>query len=289
MTISTLLVYTITGLTYGMLFFLIAVGLSIILGVMDIVNLAHGSFFMFGSYLAFSMMNQNLGFWSALLLSVLIVAAFGFLVEKFLLKKIHGNHLNQVLLTFGITFMFVDVIRLFWGTQTHMLNFPKILDFSINIGGSEFPSYRLFVVIVGLIIALILWYFESHTRIGAILRAGVDDKEMVSALGINVGLVFTGVFAFGAGLAAFGGVLGGPILGIYPTIGFEILVTSLTVLVVGGLGSWKGAFFAAILIGQIETWGQVLFESFSMILIFLLMLGVLTFKPTGLFSRRGSL
>lgn len=286
--VSIILTHTITGLTIGMVYFLIAVGLSIILGVMNIVNLAHGSFFMLGSYVAFTLINNHLGFWLALVLSVLITTLFGALVERLLLRKVYGNHLEQVLLTFGITIIMVDIVKWVWGTETFMIKSPAILDFTVSLGGGQMiPAYRFFVLASGIVIAFVLWYVDSRTRIGAIIRAGVDDKEMVGALGINVGFVFTLVFAFGAGMASLGGALGGPLFGLYPDLGFEVLVTSLIVVVIGGLGSWKGSFIAAIVIGLIETWGTVLMPSSTMMIVFLLMIAVLMFKPSGLMGRKG--
>lgn len=286
MSLSILSVQILTGLTYGMLFFLIAVGLSIILGVMNIVNLSHGTFFMIGGYITYSLLHQKIDFWFALILSVIAMAIFGIMVERFLLKNSYGKELEQVLLTFGLAFVLADGVKWIWGTDMHMLPTPAILDFSIPMGNVTFPVYRLFVVLVGCVIAVFLWYMESRTRIGSMIRAGVDDREMVSALGVNVNLLFSGVFAFGAGLAGLSGVLGSPVIGMYPGMDFDILVTSLIVIVIGGLGSWKGSFVSAILVGLIETLGKVWFPALSMVIVFLLMIVVLMIKPSGLFGRR---
>lgn len=285
MDLSILAVQVLTGLAYGMLLFMIAVGLSVIFGLMNIVNLAHGVFFVVGVYLAFSLMNRGLNFWLALALATLAMAVLGILVERGLLFRSYNDELSQVLLTFGLAFLLADVVRMVWGTRSRILPTPDALEFSVDLGGIGFPAYRLFVVVVGCLVAVMLWYLETRTRIGAIIRAGVDDREMVSALGINVTLVFAGVFAFGAGLAGLSGVLGGPILGMYPEMHFDILVTSLIVVVIGGLGTWKGAFVGAILVGMVETLGQVWFPSLALVIVFLMMTVVLVLKPTGLFGR----
>ncbi|WP_017437558.1 branched-chain amino acid ABC transporter permease [Saccharococcus caldoxylosilyticus] len=275
----------LTGLAYGMLYFMIAAGLTIILGVMNVVNLAHGTLFMLGAYIAFTFISDELNFWIALLLSVLLTTVLGIILEKLLIKHVYGKELEQVLLTFGLSFIIADVVKWIWGTEMQTLSAPALLNTSLSIGDMAFPLYRLFVVFIGCLLALLLWYLESKTRIGAIIRAGVDDRAMVGALGINVGLVFTGVFAFGAALAGLSGVLGGPLIGMYTGMDNEILVTSLIVVVIGGLGSWKGSFISAILIGVIETFGKVWFPSLSMLTVFLIMMIVLIIRPQGLFGR----
>ncbi|ADU93884.1 MULTISPECIES: branched-chain amino acid ABC transporter permease [Geobacillus] len=275
----------LTGVAYGMLYFMIAAGLTIILGVMNVVNLAHGTLFMLGAYIAFTFINEELNFWIALFLAVFLTAIFGLFLEKWLIKHVYGKELEQVLLTFGLSFIIADAVEWIWGTEMHTLPVPDLLSGSLSIGDTAFPVYRLFVVFIGCLLALLLWYLETKTRIGAIIRAGVDDRAMVSALGINVGLVFTGVFAFGAALAGLSGVLGGPLIGMYTGMDSEILVTSLIVVVIGGLGSWKGSFIGAIAIGVIETLGKVWFPSLSMLTVFLIMMIVLIIRPQGLFGR----
>ncbi|WP_025950113.1 branched-chain amino acid ABC transporter permease [Geobacillus thermocatenulatus] len=275
----------LTGVAYGMLYFMIAAGLTIILGVMNVVNLAHGTLFMLSAYIAFTFINEELNFWIALFLAVFLTAIFGLFLEKWLIKHVYGKELEQVLLTFGLSFIIADAVEWIWGTEMHTLPVPDLLSGSLAIGSTAFPLYRLFVVFIGCLLALLLWYLETKTRIGAIIRAGVDDRAMVSALGINVGLVFTGVFAFGAALAGLSGVLGGPLIGMYTGMDSEILVTSLIVVVIGGLGSWKGSFIGAIAIGVIETLGKVWFPSLSMLTVFLIMMIVLIIRPQGLFGR----
>lgn len=290
MDLSTLLVQLLTGLAYGMLLFMISVGLSVIFGLMGIVNLAHGVFFVAGAYIALSVLDMGANFLVALITAMLAMAVIGVLVigvlvERGLASRSYGNELGQVLLTFGLAFIFADVIKMVWGSALRTLPTPSALDFSLTFAGITFPAYRLGVMLVGCLLAVVVWYLETRTRIGAIIRAGVDDREMVSALGINVTLVFAGVFAFGAALAGLGGVLAGPILGMHPDMGFEILVVSLIVVVLGGLGTWKGAFVGAILVGMVQTFGQAYFPSLSLVIVFLLMAAVLLIRPTGLFGR----
>ncbi|ATY85455.1 branched-chain amino acid ABC transporter permease [Kyrpidia spormannii] len=285
MSLSILFVQILTGLAYGMLYFMIAAGLTIILGVMNVVNLAHGTFFLIGAYVAYTLVSKHLGFWLALILSVGVTAILGLVIERLLIHRVYGKELEQVLLTFGLTFMLSDAAKWIWGTDIQTIPVPRVLDFSISVGSVDFPAYRLFIVAVGGALAVILWLLENRTRIGAIIRAGVDDRAMVTALGINVGAVFTGVFAFGAALAGLGGVLGGPLIGVYTGLDGDILVTSLIVVTVGGLGSWKGPFVGALLIGLMDTLGKVWFPSFSMLVIFLLMVVILLIRPRGLFGR----
>ena len=285
MSLSIFSVQLLTGLAYGMLYFMIAAGLTIILGVMNVVNLAHGALFMIGAYIAFTFISLETGFWTALVLTVIISAILGIIIERFLIRQVYGKELEQVLLTFGLSFIIADSTKWIWGTEIHTIVIPALLDQSLTVGSMVFPVYRLFIVLIGLGIAFFLWYFESRTRVGAIIRAGVDDRLMVSALGINVGLVFTGVFAFGAALAGLSGVLGGPLIGMYTGMDAEILVTSLIVVVIGGLGSWKGSLSGAVLIGLIETFGKIWFPSLSMLIIFILMMIVLLIRPQGLFGK----
>jgi branched-chain amino acid transport system permease protein len=283
--VDIIFVQLLTGLAYGMLYFMIAAGLTIILGVMNVVNLAHGAFFLLGTYIAYTFISLKVSFWVALLLSITVTAVLGIIVEKLLIRRLYGKELEQVLLTFALTFIIADSAKWIWGTEMQTIAVPALLNSSISVGTLVFPVYRVFVVLTGCALAVLLWYLESRTRIGAIIRAGVDDRSMVSALGINVGLIFTGVFAFGAGLAGLSGVLGGPLIGMYTGMDSDILVTSLIVVVIGGLGSWKGSFIAAILIGLIETFGKIWFPSLSMLIVFLLMVVVLIIRPQGLFGR----
>lgn len=278
-----LLIQFLNGLAYSMLLFLLAAGLSLIFGLLDVVNLAHGSFYMFGAYVGLSLAGWTGNFWAALVLAPLAIGGLGFLLEAALLRPLYRRgHLDQVLLTFGLAFVFMDLARWIWGADVRSFPPPPILAGSLTIGGAAFPVYRLFIIGFGLLLALLLWLLLERTRLGAIVRAGVSDREMVSGLGVNIGLVFSAVFGVGSALAALAGVIAGPVLSLYPGMDFEVLISTLIVVVVGGMGSLAGSFLGSILIGQAETFGKVLFPQVVLILVFGVMAAVLLIRPTGL-------
>jgi branched-subunit amino acid ABC-type transport system permease component len=278
----------LNGLAYSMLLFLLAAGLSLIFGLADIVNLAHGGFYVLGAYLGLSIARWSGSFWVALLTVPFLTAAAGFLLEwEFLRPLYRRTHLDQVLLTFGFAFVFTDVTRWLWGASVQSLPPPPGLDRSLPILGMSFPAYRLFVIALGGALALALWLGWGRSRLGAIVRAGVASKEMTQALGINVSAVFTGVFAFGTGLAGLAGVAASPILGVFPGVDFETLVVTLVVVVVGGLGTLSGSFWGSLLIGEADTFGKTLLPQAALIVIYLVMATVLLVRPTGLFGGRG--
>ncbi|MFC5587786.1 branched-chain amino acid ABC transporter permease [Sporosarcina soli] len=279
------IINTLSGLTYGMLLFLMASGLSIVFGLMRVINLAHGSFYLLGSYIAYAFVHKGFNFWVALILATVIVMVLGLIIERLLISRIHGNETAQILLTVGLIFVIGDITLWIWGGNFLSIPMPEILSASIQIGESQFPAYRILVILAGIVFATLLWFFENKTHIGMIVRAGVDDMEMVGALGFNIKVVFSAVFVFGAGLAAFGGVLGGPILGMYPMMEFEILINALIIVLIGGLGSWKGAFIGAVLIGIVDAFGKIYIPSLSMLIIFGIMVIVLVIKPSGLFGE----
>jgi len=283
--ISTLMLQILAGLSYGMLLFMIACGMTIIYGLMHVMNMAHGSFFALGAYVTYSMVHAKLGFWPSLLIAAAVVALLGVVIERLLLNNMYGKMNEQVLITFGILYVVQDLIKWIWGTDILTIGVPKILNFSIAMGDIMFPAYRLFVIAFGILVAVALWYMEAKTQTGAIIRAGVDDREMLGALGVNVKLVFACVFMFGAALAAIGGAMAGPILGLYNGMDMEILTLSLVIVVIGGLGTWKGTFVSALIVGMIETFGQVYFPNFSMAIVFVFMVIVLIVKPSGLFGK----
>lgn len=277
----------LNGLAYGMLLFLLAAGLSLIFGIMDILNLAHGSLYMLGAYLAFSLAQAFNNFWLAMILAPLLVGLISLVLEASLLRiSYNKGHLTQVLLTFGLAYVFNDLVRWIWGADIRSLTPPTAISGSLEIMGQTFPRYRIFVVFLGLAIALLLWFFQEKTRWGAIVRAGVSDKEMVSGLGINIRLVFTLIFALGGTLAGLSGVAAGPIMGLFPGMDFETLIFALIVVVVGGLGSFTATFGGAIIIGLADTFGKVWFPEASLFLIFAIMAIVLLVKPQGLFGGR---
>jgi branched-subunit amino acid ABC-type transport system permease component len=249
---------------------------------MWVVNLAHGSLFLLGAYVALTIWRITGSFWIALIISPIAIGLVGILIERIWLKRFYSRgHMDQVILTLGFSLVFTDVFKFFWGVDIHALSPPPVLQGVIHIIRSQFPSYRLFVILVGVGLCVITWLFIERTKIGALIRAAVSDRDMVSGLGFNVGAIFSSMFAFGTFLAGLGGVFAAPILGIYLGLDSEILITTFIVIVVGGLGSITGAFWASILIGILETYGRALFPQFAMFLTFALMAIVLLARSRG--------
>lgn len=276
----------LNGLAYGVLLFLLSVGLTLIFGMLDVVNLAHGSFYMLGAYAGLALIAATGNFWLALVLAPIVVGGLGALVERTCLRPLYRRPpLDQVLLTFGLIYLFEDLVKWVWGGRIRSIPSPALFSESVNIAGAIVPSYRLFVIGFGLLMALGLWLVIERTRLGAIIRAGVFDAEMTAGLGINIHRVFTGVFAFGTALAALSGVIAGPIQSAYPAMGSEILVRTLIVVVVGGLGSLKGSLAGSLIIGQAETFGKAWLPEVSMLMIYLVMALVVLLRPQGLFGR----
>jgi branched-subunit amino acid ABC-type transport system permease component len=273
-----------------MLLFVMAAGLSLIFGQMNVINLTHGGFYLLGGYIGLTMIRQFDNFWLALILAPLLVGGLGLIIEYFFLRRLYGahRHLDQVLFTFGLALIASDLIQLTWGAYVESVPPPPLLAGQIPIFAIQFPIYRLSLILFGLLLAGLLWLFIERTRLGAIVRAGVSDAQMVSGLGINIHLVFAGVFALGTALAALAGVIGAPVRTLYPGLDFEILILTLVVVVVGGLGTLKGAFWGSLLIGMADTFGKALIPRFSLFLIFAVMAIVLLFRPSGLFGLKES-
>ena len=283
------IIQCLNGLVYSMLLFVMAAGLSLIFGQMNVINLAHGSFYLLGGYIGLLIVRHLGNFWLALLLAPIIVGILGLLIEYFFLRRLYGahRHLDQVLFTFGLALIAADLIRWNWGAYVEAVPDPSLLAGQALVFGIQFPLYRLSLLGFGLAIALLLWLLIGRTRLGAIIRAGVSDAQMVSGLGINIHLVFSGVFAIGAALAALAGVIGAPVLNLYPGLDFEILILTLVVVVVGGLGTIKGAFFGSLVIGMADTFGKALLPEFALFLIFFVMAAVLMLRPSGIFGLTG--
>lgn len=280
------LIQLMNGLSYAFLLFILASGLSLMFGLMRIVNMAHGSYYLFGAYVGYTVSKATGNFFIAVVAGAVSVTVIGLLMERFLFRLLYKQELEQVLLTFGFIYIFADVCKWIWGGSILSIAKPAILAPSVNLFHVTFPTYRLGIIIIGLVIAVALWYFHERTRIGAIIRAGVDDREMVSGLGINVGTYFTLIFALGAALAGLGGVIGGPFISIYPGLDLQILILALIVVVIGGLGSLTGAFLGSILIGLADTFGKAYLPQFAMFTIFAVMALVLIFRPSGLLGRK---
>jgi branched-subunit amino acid ABC-type transport system permease component len=284
---DTAFIQLLNGLAYSLLIFLIAAGFSLIFGMMNVINLAHGSFYMLGAYFAYSIVSRSgENFWLALLVAPLGVAVVGVVLELGYLRPVYKRgHLDQVLLTFGFAYVFSDIVRTVWGSDIRSLAYTPLLQGAVEIFGRPYPLYRFTVILFGLSMALVLWLVLERTRLGSVVRAGVADPEMVSGLGINITVVFTAVFAAGAALAALSGVIAGPILGMHPGMDFDVLIVALIVVVVGGLGTLSGSFWGSLLIGIADTFGKVLQPDFSMALTFAVMAAVLLLRPAGLFGR----
>jgi branched-chain amino acid transport system permease protein len=279
----------LNGLVYGVLLFLIAAGLSLIFGLMNVVSLAHGSFFMLGAYFGLSIFKITGSFWWALVLAPIPVIVFGVLMELLFLRPLYRRgHLDQVLLTFGFTFVFLDLVQTLWGRTVLRLPAPPSLQGTVQIGLGVFSAYRLCLIGFGFAIALLLWLFLERSRIGAMVRAGVDNAVMAAGLGANIPALFTGIFGFGVALAALGGIAAAPVLGLYPGMDSEILIPAFIVIVIGGMGSLRGAFVGSLLIGVADTFGKAYFQSIALFLIYLAMTAVLLIRPQGLFGIKYS-
>jgi branched-chain amino acid transport system permease protein len=279
------LVLAVNSVTLGGLLFLLSAGFSLIFGLMKIPNLTHGSFFMLGAYLAVSLMRAGVGFWAAAVLSGLLVAAFGGLVERLILRRLPGAELAQVLVTLGLSFMIADVCLMVWTGDPIQVDTPAALRGSTALAGVAFPTYRLAVSAIAVVFAAALWALLERTRLGAMIRAGVDDPAMARVVGIRVSRLFTIVFCLGAWLAGFAGVIGGPILSVYPGLDGEMLPLALVVVILGGSGSLLGSLVGSFVVGFLYNFGQALFPELAYVVLFLPMLLVLVVRPQGLFGR----
>jgi branched-chain amino acid transport system permease protein len=274
-----LIAQTLNGLVYSMLLFLLALGLSLTFGMLRVINLAHGAFFLMGAYFGITAWNLTQSFWIAMVAGSLGSALVGVLLERSWLQRFYArNELDQVILTFGFALVFADLMKMFWGKDIRSIPVPSGFSGAVQIAGTYFPSYRLVLIAVGLSLFIATWLAIERTRVGALIRASVADRVMVSGLGFNIRLLFTYVFAFGTAVAGLAGVLGAPITGVYPGLDFEVLITTLIVVVVGGLGSISGAFWASLLIGLAETYGKAVYPAAASFIIFGLMVGVLLLR-----------
>lgn len=282
-----IIIQTLSGISFAAVLFLLASGLSLIFGVMQIVNVSHGSYYMLGGYIGLSIFNATGNFYLSLLGAGLAIAILGFLMQRLLLKR-YVEHFPQVLMTMGFALIFRDLALVIWGGDPLSFPAPAFLQHSIHMGETVFPAYRLAVIVISIIVAIGLWLFNDKTTFGAQLRATVDDREMASGVGINVPIVSGLMFALGAFLAAFGGVVAAPVFGVYAGADFEVLPLAFVVVIVGGMGSLKGAAVGSLLVGLMDNWGKALFPDFSLFTIFLPMAIILAIKPTGLFGTKAS-
>ena len=275
------------GLSLAMYLWLISAGLTIIFGVLRIVNFAHGSLFMVGAYLAYTFYGQmGLPFGVAILLSLVGTGLLGFAMERGFLSRIYGvDEAYQLLLTFGFILILDDAVKIIWGGVFRIPPIPAFLDGAWPMFGRAFPVYNAFVIAVGLIVAVILWALFEKTWWGRIVRATASDREMASAIGVNVPRVFSGVFVFGAMLAALGGAIGIPVRVVAPGIGSAMIIQAFIITVIGGLGNLKGAFVSSLIVGVLSAYGTLYFPVFELFFIFVIMAVVLLIRPQGLFAR----
>ncbi len=281
------LIQIINGLTLASLLFIIASGFTLTFGLLRIVNLAHGALYLFGGYIGYSVAAASGSYALAILVSVCCVAVLGLILDEGLLRFVRGHVLRQVLLTLGVAFVLDDMALVIWGGDTLSVQIPKMLMGATKVSGMFYPKYRLFVLVLGVVVFALLWLLLNRTRLGSLIRAGVDDAEMVEAMGINIRRVFLATFMLGAALAGLGGVVGGAFLTLYPTADSEILVFSLAVVIIGGQGSLVGAAIGALMVGLLNTIGQVMFPELAYFVIFGPMAIILAFRPHGLFGRKG--
>ena len=279
------LLLAVNSITLGGLLFLLSAGFSLIFGLMRIPNLTHGSFFMLGAYLATSLIARGLDFWTAAILSGLGVALFGGIVERFVLRRLPGAELAQVLVTLGLSFMVADVCLMVWTGDPIRIATPPALRGATSALGLSFPTYRLAISLIAVVFAVALWALLDRTRLGAMIRAGVDDPAMARVCGIRVSKLFTIVFCLGAWLAGFAGVIGGPILSVYPGLDGEMLPLALVVVILGGSGNLLGSFVGSFIVGFLYNLGQAMFPELAYVVLFLPMLVVLVVRPQGLFGR----
>jgi branched-chain amino acid transport system permease protein len=278
------MIYVLSSLSFGGLLFLVTAGFCLIFGIMRVPNLAHGGFFMFGAYVGVAALRVGLPFSVAVLGGGLATALLGVVFEAGILRRIGNNENAQILATVGLALIIGDTVLTVWGGNPLRAPAPAGLRTSIQLAGAIFPAYRLAVLLISVVIAALLWLLIERTRLGAMLRAGVDDLKMTRALGISVPALFSGTFALGSCLAGVAGVLAAPILSAYPGMDFDMLPLALVVVVLGGMGSLLGAFVGSFLVAAVYVVGPVLFPEFAYVILFLPMMIVMAFRPQGIFG-----
>jgi branched-chain amino acid transport system permease protein len=288
MDLTSFLIQSLNAVQYGLLLFLLASGLTLIFGIMGIINLAHGSFYMVGAYLAFSLSELTGSLWLAMLIGIPLSLLLGLALERLLMRRLYArDHLDQVLLTYGLILIFEESRSVIWGDDVHGVAVPHLLDFSIALGATQsYPVYRLFISAVCLVLAALMAWLIQRTRLGMMIRAGAANREMAQSLGIDVRLLNAGVFAAGLALAAFAGMLAAPVSSVFPGMGGQILIICFVVVVIGGIGSIRGAMLAALLIAAADTFGKVLLPEAAGVAVYVVMALVLLWRPQGLFGRQ---
>lgn len=273
------------GVTFAALLFLVASGFTLIFGLMRVANLTHGVLYLMAGYVGLTVVRQTGSFALALVVAIIFAGILGFLIERIFLHRVQGSVLSEVLLTIGIGFILADIALMQWGGDPQTVRVPSFLGGPFKMFGFIYPRFRIVTLGCGLAVAAGLWFVQNKTRIGAIIRAGVDDAEMVSVLGINIPVVFTSVFIAGAMLAGFAGVIGGGFLSLYRGADSEILLFSLVVIIIGGMGSLRGAIIGSLLVGLLDSFGKALYPEIAYFTIFGPMAIILAIRPQGLFGR----
>jgi branched-chain amino acid transport system permease protein len=288
--LSTLLAQVFTGLVLGMIYILLAIGLSLIFGLMTVVNFAHGALFMLGAYFGVFLLTYTKSFWVALIVAPLMVGAIGLLMERFLIRRLYGRSPDDpLLLTFGLSLILVEGVKVIWGKIGLPLDPPRALAGAVDLGFMAFPAYRLFLIVITVAVLLGLYLFLGRTNIGLIIRAGSRDPLMVRALGIDLSRVWLVVFGIGTALAGLAGILAGPMRGAYAEMGVTMVIESFVVIVVGGMGSLLGAVVAGLLIGQVVGLTTLFLPKAAEIMVFMVMAVILLVRPSGLFGEAGLL
>ncbi len=283
----TFLLQLLNSVQYGLLLFMLAAGLTLIFGIMGVVNLAHGSFYMLGAYVAWWLSSSFGSLTLAILGGAVLAVVFGLVLERLLFRHFyHRDHLDQVLLTFGLIYVFEEMRSIFWGDDVHGVSIPAALSASIPLTENlSYPVYRLFMSGICIVLALGLYLLISKTRLGMKIRAGAFNHDMTEALGINIKRIHAIVFALGVGLATIAGMIAAPISSVYPNMGSQVLIMCFVVVVIGGIGSVRGALISALLVGAVDTFGKVLLPQVAGMLVYILMAAVLLWKPEGLFKQ----
>jgi branched-chain amino acid transport system permease protein len=287
MDFANFLIQILNSVQYGLLLFMLAAGLTLIFGIMGVVNLAHGSFYMLGAYLAYSLSGLFGSLTLAILGGAVLSVVFGLALEWLLFRHFYQrDHLDQVLLTFGLIYIFEEVRSMLWGDDVHGVPIPDFLSASISLTENlSYPVYRLFMSGVCIALAIGLYLLISKTRLGMKIRAGAFNRDMTESLGINIKLIHAIVFALGVALATMAGMIAAPIASVYPNMGSQVLIMCFVVVVIGGIGSVRGALVAALLVGLVDTFGKVLLPHVAGMLVYMLMAAVLLWKPEGLFRQ----
>jgi branched-chain amino acid transport system permease protein len=283
---SQALVTGLNGLSYSFILFLLAAGFSLTFGVMGVLNLTHGVLFVLGTYVGLQVIESLGPFWLAIIFAGVALAVFGFLLYFFFLKHLYNKVPEQAVLTIGLGYIVTNLILWIWGPMSKIAQPPAVLSGALKVGELSFPVYRVFICGVGLVILGVLWWIQDRTRWGAIIRAGMDNKEMTVGLGINYGFVSTVVFLLGVALAGAGGMLGAPMLGVFPTQGDSLLLLTLIVVVVGGTGYIQGTMLGALVIGMLDTFGKAYVPKAALFFAYILFVIILLVRPSGLIGRR---